>query len=218
MSNQRYERRLDLADLRVRSIGDDAPRILSGYAATFNEPTVLFSDSTSKVVEVIRPGAFTRAIREDQDVRCLIDHNPSLLLGRTKPGTLRLHEDEKGLAFEVTLPDTQVARDLIENVRLGNASQCSFAFVPAPGGESSRTEMVDGVRVTEVELTDLDLFDVSIVTYPAYPGTTVSVEARAKALTSKQPTHDRPGRAARLHLRKAAALRRADRFLSQRGR
>jgi len=222
MASKRYERRLDAANLQVRAAdtepnGEPKPIVLSGYAAVFDEPTTLFADANSKVVEVIRPGAFGRAIRENQDVRALVDHNPTLLLGRTRSGTLKIWEDSKGLPFEVTLPNTQVARDLAENVRLGNASQCSFAFAPAPGGETSRTEQDGGIRVTYIELTDVDLFDVSIVTYPAYPGTTVSVEARCKAIASTNPT--RSGRVSRRrNLRKAAALRLADHHLSKRGR
>jgi len=219
MASKRYERRLDVAMFRFRAEGEpNEPKtiILSGYAAVFDEPTTLFADANSKVVEVIRPGAFSRAIHEQQDVRCLVDHNPTLLLGRTKSGTLRLREDDRGLAFEVTLPDTTVARDLRENVRLGNVTQCSFSFLPAPGGETSRTEQESGTRVTYIELTDVDLYDVSIVTYPAYPGTTVSVEARRKAIASARPS--RPGRAARRTHRKAAALRaKADRHLNRQG-
>lgn len=218
MAFKRYERRIDAADLQVRSAdndaGDPGPIVLTGYAATFDEPTVLGFDGRNKVVETVKPGAFTRALRDAQDVRCLVDHNPTLLLGRTRAGTLKLDEDDRGLRFEVSLPDTQVARDLAENIRLGNASQCSFAFVPAPGGESSRTEQEGSIRTTYVELTDLDLYDVSIVTYPAYPGTTVSVEARCKAIVSSQPT--RPGRASRRSIRKAAALRLAGRITNQR--
>jgi len=187
---QRYERRLDAAGLKVRSegdAGDPKPTTLSGYAALFDEPTTLFADENSRVVEVIRPGAFTRAIAESQDVRCLVDHNPTLLLGRSKAGTLKIWEDDKGLAFEVTLPETTTARDLAENIRLGNCDQCSFSFSPAPNGETSRVEQEGGVRVTYIELTDVDLFDVSTVTYPAYPGTKVSIEARCRAIAGRAP-------------------------------
>jgi len=215
----RYERRLDAANLQVRAAdadpnGEPKPIVLSGYAAVFDEPTVLAAndEKLGRIIEVIRPGAFSRAIRENQDVRALVDHNPTLLLGRTRSGTLKIWEDDKGLAFEVTLPNTQVARDLAENVRLGNASQCSFSFSPAPNGETSRTVLEGGTRVTYIELTDVDLFDVSTVTYPAYAGTTVSIEARCRAIA------DRPGRVSRRNTRKAAAIRLADHLLKRRGK
>jgi len=217
MTGKRYVRRLDDAQFLFRAEGEPgSPKtiILSGYAAVFDEPTVLAAndEKLGRITEVVRPGAFARAIREGQDVRCLVDHNPTLLLGRTKAGTLNLIEDERGLKFEVTLPDTTTARDLHENIRLGNASQCSFAFSPAPNGEAKSTSQEGGTRVTHIELTDVDLYDVSIVTYPAYAGTTVSIEARCRAIA------DRPGRVSRRNTRKAAAIRLADHLLKRRGK
>jgi len=225
MASKRFERLLDVADFRFREADEAAesaaanggkPITLSGYASKFDDPTVLSSDGKSKVIEVIRPGAFKNAIAEQQDVRCLVDHNPTLLLGRTRSGTLKLWEDEIGLAFEVELPDIQLARDLTTSIRRRDLTQCSFSFAPRPGGENVEKRSEDGVLVTRVELTDVDLFDVSVVTYPAYPGTTVSVEARCKAIASNCPT--RSGRVVRRNLRKAAALRVADHILSKRGR
>ena len=217
MPKQRYERRLDAANLKVRDVatqdGETTQGVtLEGYAAKFDEPTVLFADSSSKVVEVIRPGSFANALAEDQDVRALVDHNASLILGRTKAGTLSLVEDEVGLYFRLTLPDTTIARDLAENIRLGNVNNCSFAFTPRSNGEASRTEQEGEIRVTYIELTDVDLFDVSIVTYPAYAGTTVSIEARCRAIA------DRPGRVSRRNTRKAAAIRLADFLLKRKGK
>lgn len=220
MAFKRHERRLDAAGLQIRSaaedVGDDAPKskVLTGYAALFDDPTTLWSDPYGKVVESIKPGAFARAIGEGQDVRALVDHNSSLLLGRTRSGTLRIWEDDKGLAFELRLPETQVARDLAENIRLGNVSQCSFAFSPADGGETSITEERDGLVVTSIELTDVDLFDVSIVTYPAYPSTSVDLEERGRAF-AKSSRGAKPKPAPQSHLRKSAALKVADRILSK---
>jgi len=223
MAFKRHERRLDAANLQVRSAAEDVAgdstksSVLTGYAAVFDDPTTLWSDPYGKVVESIKPGAFARAIAEGQDVRALVDHNSSLLLGRTRSGTLRIWEDAKGLAFELRLPDTQVARDLAENIRLGNVSQCSFAFSPASGGETSITEERDGLVVTSIELTDVDLFDVSIVTYPAYPSTSVDLEERGRAF-AKSSRGARPKPATQSHHRKAAALKVADHILSKRSK
>jgi HK97 family phage prohead protease len=133
-----------------------------------------------------------------------VDHDSSLILGRTRAGTLRLVEDSVGLYFEVDLPDTQVARDVAENVRLGNVSQCSFAFVPRSGGEVVTTRTEDGVTYQDVEVTDVDLFDISAVTYPAYKETSVSLRAQQLADQARQ-THWLETRRSRLRLLEIAA-------------
>lgn len=221
MAFKRHERRIDAAGLQVRSaaedVGDDAPKTitLTGHAAVFDDPTTLWSTPYDKVIETIKPGAFARAINEGQDVRALVDHNSSLLLGRTRSKTLRIWEDDRGLAFELRLPETQVARDLAENIRLGNVSQCSFAFAPVEGGETSTTEERDGLVITTIELTDVDLFDVSIVTYPAYPSTSVDLEERGRAFAkSSRGAKPKPPQPPS-HRRKSAALKVADHLLSR---
>lgn len=207
----RYERRLDAADFQVRSEADDQPVIVEGYAAKFDEWTVLWNYSDQEVREIIRPGAFQNAIAEKQDVRALIDHNPSLLLGRTQSGTLELSEDEIGLSFRLTLAKTQVAQDLAENLRLGNLSQCSFAFAPRSNGEIVTTHQDGQKIITEVELVDVDLFDVSIVTYPAYPNTTVSVANRSREILERAGRPKPSGRKAKT----LAALKVVDHFLKR---
>src|SRR5436305_14086914 len=95
----------------VTRAAGDTPSI-SGHAAVFNSPYEVRYD---KYIfrEVIKPGAFTRSLKEKQDVRCLINHDDNQILGRTKAGTLVLSEDKSGLAYEVPeLPDTTYARDV----------------------------------------------------------------------------------------------------------
>jgi hypothetical protein len=168
------------ARLETRAAGDDpaAPEIV-GYAAVFDVWTTLYECDDLVVRERIRPGAFRNAIASGQDVRALIDHDPSLILGRTRSGTLALVEDATGLSVVIRPPDTQVARDVRANIAAGNVSQMSFAFVPRPGGETVVTTRTEGGATTqEIEITDVDLFDVSVVTYPAYESTSVSVRAK----------------------------------------
>jgi HK97 family phage prohead protease len=162
------ERRTFTTEIRAAAEG----RQLSGYAAVFNSR----SQDLGGFVEVIRPGAFARAL--DMDVRALWNHDSNHVLGRTKNGTLRLREDEHGLYMEVDLPDTAMGRDVHEMVRRGDVDQMSFAFSVNKGGEEWRKE--DGQQVRE--LLDVALYDVSPVTYPAYEATTVS--ARALAMLS----------------------------------
>jgi len=168
------------ARLQTRAEGDQ-PAKLVGYASVIDVWTTLYSSPYGEVREIIRPGSFRNAIASGQDVRALIDHDSSQIIGRTKSGTLRLTEDETGLRFECDLPDTSIARDLAENIRLGNISQCSFAFVPRSGGETVTIRQENGKDVQEIEITDVDLYDVSVVTYPAYQSTSVSLRAQQLA-------------------------------------
>ena len=146
---------------------DDAPTKFVGYAAVFDTRTDL-----GFYHEEIAPGAFARAIDEKQDVRALINHDPNLVLGRTTAGTLTLAEDDHGLRMEIEPPDTQAARDLMTLVERGDVSQCSFGFI-AQKEEWTETDDDGEVR----RLIDCDLFDCSVVTFPAYPET--SVDARS---------------------------------------
>ncbi|WP_165250187.1 HK97 family phage prohead protease [Paludisphaera soli] len=176
----------------------EGPRVLRGHAAVFGESTVLYRARGWEVREVIRPGAFRNALAERMDVRALIDHNSTLILGRTASGTLRLSEDARGLAVEIDPPDTQAARDLLVSIDRGDVSQMSFAFVPRKGGEVITTRMDGDLEVTTVELIDLDLYDVSAVTYPQYPGTDIRAGGEAADVVDKVKADwlAEPGRAA----------------------
>lgn len=163
------------ATVEVRAAGDGAPRALAGYAALFGVPSSpIRGEGGPAFVEVIRRGAFARAIAEAQDVRALWNHDPALVLGRTGNGTLALSEDERGLAFTVTPPDTQWARDLVTLVERGDVSQCSFAFAARDDDWSVR----DGQHLRE--LRDVALYDVGPVTFPAYGATSVAVRSTAR--------------------------------------
>lgn len=143
---------------------DDGTMRMAGYAAVFNDPSLPLP-----FIERIAPGAFTKTLQETPDVRLLANHE-GLPMARTKNGTMRLSEDETGLYFEAELANTQEARDLYTLVERGDVDQMSFAFrVIRQNWSKDRTERT----LTEVSLAD---GDVSLVTYPAYP--TTSVEAR----------------------------------------
>lgn len=144
--------------------------VIAGYAAVFNTRTVIWN----YYEESIRQGAFARAIKEKHDCRSLFNHDPNWVLGRTKNGTLVLREDEKGLWTETTPPDTQQARDVVENIRNGNVDQMSFAFVPK---ETKWTFSDERGVMDHCEILDVDLYDISPVTYPAYEQTSVGLRA-----------------------------------------
>lgn len=142
---------------------------LRGHAAVFGSMADLKDH-----YEAIGPSAFDAVLASDHDVRALVNHDPNQLLGRT-PKTLRLSTDEKGLVFEVDLPDTQVARDLRILVGRGDLTGMSFGWKP---GEDTWSKASDGRQLrthTSIER----LQDVSVVTYPAYQGTDVELRSLA---------------------------------------
>lgn len=150
-------RTFDITNLTTRSEPENNTQVVTGYAAVFNSPTELWEG----LEETILPGAFSRTL-SNSDVRCLFDHDWGKVLGRTKSGTLRLEEDEKGLKFEVELPNTTVANDLVESMSRGDINQCSFGFVPTEETWDYNAEPV--LRT----INEVDLFEVSIVSLPAY--------------------------------------------------
>jgi hypothetical protein len=163
---------------QLRVEGDSNPKIV-GYAAVFNT----WADIGGWFRESIKPGAFAKTIREN-DIRALIDHDPSKILGRNKAKpahTLSLREDDKGLAVEISPPDTTYGRDLIVSMRRGDLTQMSFGFLV-------NKQSVDYEKDERI-LEDVTLFDVSVVTYPAYP--TTSAELRAAFHKKEAPRPDR---------------------------
>lgn len=167
--NNRLERmvmaqsELRVLDVDVGKLGKQSK--LAGYAAVFNE----LSEDFFGMREKIARGAFAKSIKED-DVRMLWNHDPNYILARTKSGTLKLWEDDKGLAFEAIPPDTQFANDLIKSIRRGDVSQNSFGFTVRKHNfdEEKRVRTLQDVR----------LYDVSPVVFPAYPQTEVWVRSR----------------------------------------
>ena len=164
------KRTFTVRNLEARQAEDGSLK-LAGYAAVFNEASLPLP-----FIEKIMPGAFRKTLAETPDVRLLVNHE-GLPLARTKNGTMKLYEDEKGLYFEASLADTQEARDLYTLVDRGDMDQMSFAFrVIRQSWNSERTQRT----LTEVSLAD---GDVSIVTYPAYTATSVEArEAMKKAM------------------------------------
>lgn len=171
MSNREYR----LLNFKVRAAKENT---IEGYAAVFNTMTDL-----GWFREQIAPGAFKRAIAEKQDVRCLFNHNPDQMLGRTKSGTLTLEEDNTGLKFNCSVPDTTIGKDVYAMIQRGDVDQCSFAF----NVKDEEVTYDDEGKATRT-VKDVDLFDVSPVTYPAYP--TTSVQARSIEETAKHLKRD----------------------------
>ena len=163
-----------------------APKI-RGYAAVFNQETMIGSPQWG-FREIIAPGAFDDAIKQD-DVRALFNHDANYVLGRNKSGTLHLVEDDQGLAYDIDPPDTQVARDLISLLQRGDIDASSFAFRVIED-KWQYTDQESDERPLRTVL-KVELYDVSPVTYPAYPQTTSGVSARAKQMANKKHDEER---------------------------
>ena len=163
MSRPEIERRAFGVDMEIRS-ADDGQKIV-GYAAVFDS----YSEYIGGFRERIAKGAFSRVLGDD--VRALFNHDSDIVLGRSKSGTLKLSEDETGLRVEISPPDTQAARDIMELLRRGDVDQMSFGFYT--GRDTWAMDDEGNVERTILEVKSL--FDVSIVTYPAYPDTSVAL-------------------------------------------
>jgi HK97 family phage prohead protease len=197
---KKREIRFTAKALEVRAKSGSTGKTIGGYAAMFNSLADIGPFS-----EVIRPGAFKRTLAEGANVFCLFNHNEDLVLGRSTAGTLRLWEDEVGLQFECDLPNTTVANDLYESIQRKDIDQCSFGFMCDDDGDNWIPTQ-DGAGYLR-ELLDLDLIDVSAVTYPAYAATSVGVRSlfpegmeevqtrKAKAVSAEKEKRDAMGTA-----------------------
>lgn len=159
----------------IRAVGGDKPKI-TGYACVFNQ----LSDDLGGFREIIDPGPFGNTINDD--VFALINHDANFVLGRNKSGTLSLFEDNVGLGFEIDPPNTTFANDLLVSMERGDINKCSFAFIVADAvwetlnGEDIR-------RITKFK----QLFDISLVVYPAFPQT--SAEVNGKNITTPEQVY-----------------------------
>lgn len=151
--------------LGVEHRADDGKRTLVGYAAVFERVT----DIGYYFKEQIAPGAFAEAI--EGDIRALVDHNAGRVIGRTKSGTLRLKEDERGLHVEIDVPDTTDGNDLWVLVERGDISGMSFGFrvITETWDESTKPP----TRTIQ----KLELVEVSAVAWPAYEDTELGVRS-----------------------------------------
>lgn len=162
--SKKETRTFNIENLNTRD-GEEGESVIGGYAAVFNSPTEIGSYFT----EEIAPGAFNRAISENNDIRALFNHDWNNVLGRTKSGTLQLSEDERGLKFEVTLPNTSLGRDLKESMQRGDINECSFGFIP------TEEHWDYNVEPAKRMILEVDLFEISVVSIPAYEDTEASV-------------------------------------------
>lgn len=151
----------------IRAVDTDKGPVIEGYAAVFDRE----SEELFGFREKIQRGAFMKTLLEKPDVRALWNHDLSQVLGRTKSGTLELWEDEIGLKMRLRPPES--AADKVESIKRGDVDGMSFGFrVIKDEWDNSRTP-------TLRTLTELELFEVSPVTFPAYPATAGKLNVRS---------------------------------------
>ena len=138
----------------------DGSDVVIGYASVYDSR----SENLGGFYEYIDKGAFTDELIKKSDVRALINHDPNLILARNTSGTLKLDADPKGLRYEFKIPDTTYGKDLAVNMRNGNLSQSSFAFIVKDDEWSTDDDGNDIRTIKEID----SLHDISVVTYPAY--------------------------------------------------
>jgi len=141
------------------------PRRLEGYAATFGTEARI-----GNFVETIRAGAFAASLANNSDILALVDHDPQRLIGRTKSGTLRISEDQRGLSFSLDVPDTTLGHDTLALAERGDLGGMSFGF-------TAEDEHWSGDRR---ELRAVTLHEISFVqSWPAYSNTIIEARGRA---------------------------------------
>lgn len=164
MSKKKIEHR----NFKNREINvDEESRTIAGYAAVFERE----SEDLGRFTEVIDPKAFSAT--DMSDVRALINHDSNKLLARSSSGTLSLEVDDQGLRYEFQVPDTTYGRDLVVMMQRGDITQSSFGFTVSEDKWEEREGGVPLRRITKIDR----LYDVSPVTFPAYPDTSVAVRS-----------------------------------------
>lgn len=169
-------RRTMASELKTRA--DEEAKIIEGYFAVFDKETELWPGA----YEEIAPGAFDSSLK--RDVRALLNHNDDIVLGRTKSGTLSLRTDDTGLwgTIKVNEDDTD-AMNLYARVQRGDVDQCSFGFNIL----KEETEHRDDGSI-KWTLEDVELWEVSPVTFPAYEETGISARKAQATAEEKRRT------------------------------
>jgi HK97 family phage prohead protease len=172
----------------------DNGKTISGYAAIFND----VADIGGSFREVIAPGAFKDTLAGD--IRALVDHDSGRVIGRSTAGTLRLNEDDKGLAVEIDLPDTTDGRDLAVSLTRGDISGMSFGF------RVTRDEWDETGDIPTRTIRSVELFEVSAVAFPAYEGTELALRSLNDLRDEREKKeHNAAAARARIAARRAAA-------------
>jgi len=178
---QNIEQRTIYHGKEVRASADG--KRLEGYAAVFDSPSEPIG-----YTERIAPGAFTRSLAAGDEVLALVEHDPGRVLGRLSAGTLEIKQDKRGLWVSIDIPNTTDGNDVRELVRRGDLNSMSFAFVPHEDGSEWETDQRGGRNRL---ITSARLYDVSVVSVPAYSETEVSVRKQEGNAVEMVETRDK---------------------------
>jgi HK97 family phage prohead protease len=187
-SEERRDLALATAGVQLRATGDDqGVRGFDGHAAVFNERTAIGNPLTWGFYEEIAPGAFTKTLSEG-DARFLVDHDTRLVVSRVSAGSLRLAQDSVGLAVDADLDQRlSYVSDLVVNLENRNVTGMSFGFRTVKDDwqtitvQTSEGDMEAELRV----IREVQLFEVSAVTFPAYEGTDAALRSVGVALAAR---------------------------------
>jgi len=163
----KIETRVNSTQFELRDSDGGDGMTFTGYAAVWDSPSLPLP-----FTETIQRGAFSKSLQSRNDIKLLWNHDSGTVLGSTRAGTLRLHEDEIGLRVEADLPPTSDGKNASILLKRGDIDSMSFGFSVPPGGD-------EWVSPNERVLKSVRLFEASIVAMPAYPGTAGHTSVRA---------------------------------------
>lgn len=178
----------ETAKLELRSVEGEGLPIIEGYAAVFG----VLSDDLGGFRERIAVGSFDRSLDERPDaIKAFHNHDQNIVLGSTRKSTLALQSDGYGLRSQISPPDNEWGRPVVDAIERGDIEGMSFGFSVPAGGESwtEAGDTEDGHAIRDV--TEIKLFEVSTVSgWPAYPQTSVGVRALADSLGVEESVLD----------------------------
>lgn len=161
------ERRFTAREVRVDQADGSLLPVIRGYAIVFNS----LSEDLGGFREIVSPEAVKRTLSEGIDLRAFVDHDSARIIGRLSAGTLRVKPDGHGLAIEIDPPDTTVGRDTVVSLRRRDVTGMSFSFRTLEDKWNLKTDPPTRT------LLDMRVHEVSVVSMPAYPETSVAVRA-----------------------------------------
>lgn len=157
------EKRCFQTELRLA----DSGRLITGTAIVYSSR----SQDLGGFVEVVAPGALAKTLRDNQ-IKLLFDHDTAFVLGSVPAGTLSLKDTQRGLDFSCEAPETTWANDLLVSMKRGDINNCSFGFDVV----TDKWEKRDGLMVRTLQ--EIKVSEISIVAFPAYTASTVSVRTK----------------------------------------
>lgn len=183
VSNGEYDRLAIRADLTIVTSAQRSMPTIEGMAAVFNvlgEPIMGLPEFRVRML----PGVFKRSLDRGDDVRALVDHESAKIIGRRSAKTLEIEENADGLKVKIKPPGTTAGKDVVESIKRGDLTGMSIGFITREDRAVTETISFVGsdgeTQETSIEvheILEVDLFEVSIVTWPVFPSTNVTTQS-----------------------------------------